>query len=534
MTTAIPYRAESPSDAESSVTTSRRVILPEMPPDARKIRQHIERAWKAYRGDWKDQMPLKVERGDPDDNVLVNRCAPIVDKGVSFLFGEAPKIEVKDKTGKRDGPKAAQDALDAALGDEDDFMTTFTMLAMNGGVAGHTFAKLLPTKAGNAKGEASYPRIVVQDPSNYWVVTDPDDVNCPLQYVCEYECDMPGGRKVTKRVVTEREDEDAPWTICTYERERLAVADAFASSNITSNAEGSWLLIDEEEWPYPWSPIHDCMNLPNPNEYWGVPDLTPDLIHLNSVLNYVASNINKLGRMQSGPLAWAAGVDAREVVVGPGRIVCFPSAETKIGSVQWAGDLASLMAFEGVIREDMEEQSRFPAIAMGRQESMPRGNVSGVALKVQYQPPIEKTTTKRRLYGKLIRSLGEHILEMLGFPGLKVKIHWPNILPADDLAEAQTAQIKQQVGISKPTLLREMGYDPDAEAENNADEAKKQLDMYAKGQGMPPAGGQQQPPGQPGQQQQQQGGPPQNAPAAIAQRNAVRALAQAGKAGGGR
>lgn len=544
MGTANGYAPDSPQDANLSVTAhpaiGSRVLLPEMPDDARKVQEHIRRAWKAYRGDWTGRMPLTVERGDPDDNVLVNRCAPIVDKGVSFLFGQAPKIEVKDATGEHDGPAAAQKALDAALGDPDDLMTTLTMLAMNGAVAGQAFAKLLPARPDPEHPDDhdadDYPRIVVQDPGNYWVVTDPDDVNCALHYVCEYDLnEMPSGRVLTKRVVTAREARDAnAWTISTYLRERPTISgNGSAIVPTTGDGGGAWQLIAQEEWPYEWAPIHDCMNLPNPNEYWGVSDLTSDLIHLNGVLNYVQSNVNKIGRLHGTPFTFATGIDAKDVTTAPGRVICFPSPEAKVGAVQWSGDIANLMAYAGDIRSDMDEQSRVPAVALGRLKELPKGNLSGVALQLLFQPLIEKTTLKRRLYGALLRALCEHMLEMLGFPGLKVHVTWPNLLPVDDLAAAQTAQLLQQIGVSADTLMQQLGYDPEAEAQKVADAAKKQLDAYAKGQGLPPTvsmgpqgpDGQQQPPSA------SPSAPPTNHPAAIAQRNATKAVAAAMKSG---
>jgi hypothetical protein len=181
-----------------------------------------------------------------------------------------------------------------------------------------------------------------------------------------------------------------------------------------------------------------------------------------------------------------------------------------------------------------------PAVALGRVEDLPRV-VSGVALQILYQPLLEKTILKRRMYGKLIRELCEHILEMLGFPGLKVHIVWQELLPVDDLAAAQTMQILIQSGVISPeTAAGNMGYDFEAEQQKLADAAQKQLDQYAKGQGMPPnappgAGGGM---GGPGMQsnngqpmQGQQAGPPQNHPAAVAQRGAVKAVSQAMKAG---
>lgn len=519
--------------------------LPEMPDDARKIREATKSAWKAYRGDWKGSLPLKVDAGAPDDNVLVNRCSPIVDKGVSFLFGDAPELKVMDKTGKKDGPSAAQDALDAALGDEDDLMTTLTMLAMNGAVAGQTFAKIVPAVQDH-DGDTDYPRIVVQDPGNYWVVTDPHDTNCPLQYVCEYDLPADHGKVMTQRVVTARETEGAPWTISTYLRERPTVdqrAGIVASGN---DGGSSWTLDAWEKWPYDWCPIVDCMNLPNPNEYWGIPDLTPDIIHLNNVLNYAQSNINKMGRLNGTPWAYIAGIDAASLSVssaGPGKITCIPSGEAQPGAIQWAGDIPALMSFVGDLRSSMDEQSRVPAVALGRMADLPRV-VSGVALEILYQPILEKTRLKRRLYGKMLRCIGEYILEMIGFPGLKVKITWPNILPNDDQAAAQTGVFYQQVGVPQEKIWTILGFDPDELEQMAKDQAQKALDAAAKGQGFPPA-----PPaqqglgagsggpadnvnnGQPGQQGNGGQTPPTNHPAAVAQRNATRAVANAMRGG---
>ena len=49
-------------------------------------KRQMKDAWKAYRGEFDD--PLKPDSDGLNDNVISNRCAPIVDKGVSFLFGQ--------------------------------------------------------------------------------------------------------------------------------------------------------------------------------------------------------------------------------------------------------------------------------------------------------------------------------------------------------------------------------------------------------------------------------------------------------------
>src|ERR1700690_1910219 len=65
-------------------------------PQADHDRKRLMReAWKAYRGEF--QRPLKVELDQPDDNVMVNFCVSIVDKGASWLFGQPVKIEASDE-----------------------------------------------------------------------------------------------------------------------------------------------------------------------------------------------------------------------------------------------------------------------------------------------------------------------------------------------------------------------------------------------------------------------------------------------------
>ena len=130
----------------------------------------------------------------------------------------------------------------------------------------------------------------------------------------------------------------------------------------------------------------------------------------------------------------------------------------------------------------------------------------------------------------------------MDFKGLTVHIEWPNLLPIDDQAAAQTAVLLQQIGISTETLIGELGYDPDLEADKVANEqdmkAKQAAKFAAKAPKVPAAaaaaagGGANAPlPGEQipmdgqtqAQQQRNNPGPPKNHPAAVAARNALTA-----------
>jgi hypothetical protein len=113
---------------------------------------------------------------------------------------------------------------------------------------------------------------------------------------------------------------------------------------------------------------------------------------------------------------------------------------------------------------------------------------------------MEKTQQKQRIYGSGIRAITRAALVLAGkisiqeYRDYPVNLHWPNLLPVDDLAAAQTAQILQAIGVSNSTLMQQLGYDPDDEADKSMEEDQRKMTMYSRGQGMPPGLPMNQPP----------------------------------------
>lgn len=106
--------------------------------------RRFKTAWEAYYG--QHPKPLKVKSGQPDDNVIVNFARVVVDKGVSFLFGQDVGFEL-DET----DTTPAEEWL-AGCWKANRKSTLLQKLALNGAVCGHAFVKIVP---GNP-----YPRIV--------------------------------------------------------------------------------------------------------------------------------------------------------------------------------------------------------------------------------------------------------------------------------------------------------------------------------------------------------------------------------------
>ncbi len=173
-------------------------------------------------------------------------------------------------------------------------------------------------------------------------------------------------------------------------------------------------------------------------------------------------------------------------------VLCLPSAESKLEALAAMENFAGLLSVAASLRDDMDEGSRVPAVALGRLESLPKGSISGVALQLLFQPLIEKTQQKQRQYGKMIRQICRAALIIAGlidvsrYEDYPIGLHWQSLLPNDDLQAAQTALILQQLGASTHTLLSDLGLDPEVEARKSAEEDAKKLTNFSRGQGLPP------------------------------------------------
>jgi hypothetical protein len=406
-----------------------------------RLRSYRE-AWEAYHGDF--PAPLKTRVDQADDNVIVNYARSVVDKGVSFLFGQDIRFEL-DETQQTDEEEWL-DACWSANGGS----VLLQKLALNGGVCGHVFAKLVPAPPGR-----QYPRVIVLDPANVAVGYDPGDIDDVQWYRIQYAgLDPQTGKVVTYRQTIERDG--GIWQI----------------TDQVSRSGGGWQTTGEERWPYTWSPVIDCQNLPLPNEYYGLSDLPEDVLRLNRSINFVLSNLARIIRYHAHPKTWGRGFTAQQLSIAVDETIVLPSPDAELRNLEMLNDLSSSIALYERLREALHEVTRIPEVATGKLERA--GALSGVALQILYQPLIEKTETKRRTYGAMLIELNRRLLALGGFgEDHHTVIHWPEMLPTDTMQEAQTALLYQQLGVSADTLLQRLGYDPDMEKDKReADSAR--------------------------------------------------------------
>ncbi len=438
----------------------------------KKRQADIAYAWKAYCGEL--DPPLVPMDDQPDDNVLANYIEDKVEAGKNFLFGKEVEISIEDGIAEE-----VQTFLDETWGEKEARIPLLQELYINGALAGQTFLRIVPEQDGTF-------RLVAVDPASVFVKTAPQDCKTVLLYCIEYcEEEQVAGQPVQiyyreeiSRVDPDQDgdegdpfaDRDATWSIQHWTKQ---------------GDRGAWIAAgDPIIWPYPFPPIFTNQHMVRPNSFWGKPTVTRNLIHLNEALNVSNSNIQKLGRVTSGPVVYAIGTGLMDIDHSPGHIVIIPTPDGKIEAVNISADIPSLQSAADRLQSRIDEQTGIPGIATGRASAMPGGNMSGIAIELLFMSMIKRMDTERCLYGKMIIDVSKALLILKKMRAdIKLTLNWQSPLPNDDMASWQAALLEAQVGVSDQTILEERGYDAEEEMERNqTEDAQKMINLS-----MPPA-----------------------------------------------
>jgi hypothetical protein len=448
--------------------------------------EKIQKAWQAYETELaKPFVPLP---GEPDPNVMGNEVLPAVDTVVSFVFGDEVEISVD-----QGAPEGAQDFLNTVWGRKEARIPLLQRWLMNGDMSGRAFLRIVPgPDAANLQDRVF--ELVEVDPCTIFVKTAPQNCQKVMLFCIEYCCDEKNTlgkpvkmyyREEISRIDPDQNtsqglpDKDTTWSIQHWTQDLV-------SGNMLPTND-NWIPAGEPiPWPYPFPPIFSNQNLPRPNEFWGYPGVNKALIGINEAINLVNSNINITEKIQR--ILYSNGVGDGTIDVHPNKITQLPEIESKIAAVNLQTNTANSREFAGDLRGEAEELTGVPMIASGRTAYMPSGNLSGIAIKLLFMSLLKKRSKMCCLYGNTIIEVSQALLVLAGFSEkIEITLGWQNPLPADVLADVQAAQLKQSIGVSKQTTLRELGYDPEEEAKLCAEEAAEALaDNPLMQQGMVP------------------------------------------------
>lgn len=416
-------------------------IMDQVAADEQQRMRRFQAAWRAYYG--QDQKPLKVKPGKPDDNVQINLLRLLVNRSTSALIRGARWDYDTDET--------AQGYLDA-IWKTSRRARTLRWLGLNGAVCGHTFAKIHAARAA-ADGVAARPaRITALDPATVQVAWDPDDIDDIFRYRIQWNATGRDGRPIVKRQIIEREGRG--WVITDAE---------------SRPDQATWTQTSQVDWPWEFSPIVECQNLPAPNEVWGNSDLEADIIALQNALNFTASNVQRIIRYHAHPKTWGSGFNAAELRAAVDEMIVLPNPQAQLHNLEMQSDLDSSLALYDRLTRALHALLQVPEVATGKLDTI-AGTISGVALEILYQPLLERVEDKRETYGEMLLELNRRLLIMGGLAPAAGQMIWPDVIPRDQMAARQAALIDLQLGVSQDTLMQQLGYEPDNER------AKQQVD----------------------------------------------------------
>lgn len=397
----------------------------------------IARAWDYYEG--RHPQPLAVKPGAPDDNVIVNLARPVVDKGISLLFG-------KDVTWQIDETATTETGAEQFLDDvwmANKKMALLHEVAQNGALSGIAAIKINPRPE-----DISRPyRLINLDPSNLEIFTADEDIDDVWRYRTEYTtCDASGNPLHARQDITR---DQGRWIIEDFVCKGADLSKQWMGST-------AWKKIGETIWPYALPPIVHCKNLPCANSVWGYGDLED--VRLNDALNLIASGTRKILRLHASPQTIAKNFNPALLRRDANMIWEIPEGtDGELSNLEMQSDLEASRKFYLELRSAFYAQGRMPDVAqIGN-----LGALTNFGLRVLFADALERTATKQMMYGDLITQINRTLCLIGGYgDNVTTKQTWPDPLPVNTLENVQTVAAELATGLtSNETLSGALGRD---------------------------------------------------------------------------
>lgn len=410
----------------------------------------ISRAWDYYEG--RHPLPLVVKPNAPDDNVIVNLARPVVDKGISLLFGKEVTWQIDETATETSGAEQFLDDVWTA----NKKMALLHEVGQNGALAGLAAVKINPRPEDKQRPY----RLINLDPKNLEIFTADEDIDDVWRYRIEYTTSDDRGNPCHKRQDITRDG--GRWLI-----------DDYMCNDLDTEWAGdkAWKRVAPTvEWPYSLPPIVHCKNLPCANAVWGYGDLED--VRLNDALNLIASSTRKILRLHASPQTVARNFNPAMLRRDANMIWEIPEGtDGELFNLEMQSDLKSSHEFYQSLRSAFYAMGRMPDVA----QIGDLGALTNFGLRVLFADALERTATKQMMYGDLIMQINRTLC-LIGGKGddVTTKLTWPDPLPVNQKENVETVAAELATGLtSDETLAGQLGRDYTDEQKRLGDEKKK-------------------------------------------------------------
>lgn len=373
----------------------------------------------------KQKRPLDLKDGEPDDNTIINMVAMTIDRMITFLFPEMPKLELSPT----ELEETEQEKWLRLAWEENGGVSLLQEITENGSLSGHCYVRIIPP---NPDSGLDYPQILNLEPSRVITYWRADNVKQVLWHEIFWSVD-------TDDYLLDVINKGTSWELIQYARSK----------------GGSWSEMSREEWPHKIGPIVDWQHLPNPNRYYGRGDT--DHLALNDRLNRVTSELVRINRYHSSPKTVGTGVSAGEI------------QETSIDGL-WTVENPDATIFNLEMRSEQQfaynlmqflydtylAQNR---VVLLRGEVKDFQRVTNAGVRTVFMDMLSKNSVLRNNYGNAIRRISRVLSLVSGKGEFDPTVIHRDPLPIDDMEQVTIASMERAMGIaSRQTISEKRGY----------------------------------------------------------------------------
>src|SRR5574341_113088 len=195
----------------------------------------------------------------------------------------------------------------------------------------------------------------------------------------------------------------------------------------------------------------ECENLPSPDCHEGVGDLD-DIVGLNLHLDERRTDEIYTIIHHIYPILVITGAEIADFIRSAKSILQLP-AGAEADYLTWDNKIDAALKVSEELKRSIYRSASLSGISFG--ESVDMGNLrSGAALRVLFAPAIERTVRKQKSYGRAEKQMAEATLRMWEFHtgetfvNYELEIEYPqDFVPSDELNEAQIESIDLDNGV---------------------------------------------------------------------------------------
>jgi len=395
---------------------------------------------------------LKVKFNKPDDNVNNNIIGRAINQSLKLLLGKGVEFDLPGEPGTPEDEwlKACWEA------NKKNLLMTDAFLNAADGKCG--FIKLQKDGVmGLLDGkEALFPRMIVQDPMWLSMDTNPEDYEQVIRYTIKYGTKGADGKDIARKQVIENigeqynpdgvvVDEGGYWMVTDYQND--------------DSTGGKWVKIGEYRWEYGFAPMIHWKNLPNPNDTWGKPDATADVINLQDKLNFNLSNMNKIIRYHAHPQTIGKGIGNKsELDKSVDGMFLLSNPEADIFNLEMKSDLKGNLDVLDYLGKSILDNTDTVNINNLKDKM---GQLTNFAVKVMFFDALGKMHLKREIWTAMLTDLNQRLFEVGTGKIVDVgEVVWPDsVLPVNEkeLSDLYKNDLEQGL-VSEQTISERRGY----------------------------------------------------------------------------